>query len=83
MRTTQDENYISLTVPESVIRTNQKQTKTERFRNRKGLPTLRDISDATAILNRMQTADGLMELSRPENIDLLRWAHNVVNYECN
>ncbi len=81
MKTTQDENYISLTIPETVIRTNQKQTRAERYRTRCGVPTVRDMSLATKILSRLETADGIMELSQPDNIELLKWAHSIVNYQ--
>lgn len=73
------QDYIQLTVPETV-RTNQRQNKTERYRTRSGVPTVRDMTLATKILNRLETADGIMELSQPENIELLKWAHGIVNY---
>lgn len=73
------DGYMSLTVPQSVIGTNRRQSKAERFRTRAGMPSLRDIADATEVLKRLETTDGT-ELSQPENLDLLRWAHETVNY---
>jgi hypothetical protein len=73
------QDYIQLTVPET-IRTNQRQSKAECHRTRGGVPTVRDMTLATKILSRLETADGIMELSQPENIELLKWAHGIVNY---
>jgi hypothetical protein len=39
------------------------------------------MAAATELLNRLQTADGVMELSQPDNLDLLRWAHETVHYQ--
>jgi hypothetical protein len=75
------DGYMSLTIPASVVRTNRRQSKTERYRTRSGLPTLSDIATATQVLSRLQTTNGVMELSKPENLDLLRWAHSTVNYK--
>jgi hypothetical protein len=77
MKTERQQDFIQLTVPETV-RTNQRQTRTERYRTRCGVPTVREMSLATKILSRLQTADGIMELS--QNIGLVRWAHEIVNY---
>jgi hypothetical protein len=79
METERQQDFIQLTVPETV-RTNQRQTRAERYRTRHGLPSVRDMSLATKILSRLETADGIMELSQPENIELLKWAHSTVNY---
>jgi hypothetical protein len=69
-------DYIQLTVPDGVVRTNQPQSKTERYRTRGGVPTIRDMGLAKMILDR-----DIMELSRPENLALLQWAHEIVNYQ--
>jgi hypothetical protein len=70
------QDYIQLTVPEGTIRTNQLQSKAERYRTRGGVPTIRDTGLAKMILDR-----DIMKLSQPENLDLLRWAHSVINYQ--
>ena len=74
-------SFIQLTVPPALARTNKPQSKAYRRRTRRGLPSLHDMARATAILARLRTADGVTELSRPENIETLRWANATVNYD--
>jgi hypothetical protein len=80
MKTERQQDFIQLTVP-MTVRTNRRLTRAERYRTRHGLPTVRDMSLATKILSRLETVYGIMELSQPENVELLKWAHGIVNYQ--
>jgi hypothetical protein len=74
------QDVIQLTVPEAVQTNRRILTRAERYRLRGGVPTIFEMSVAKSILSRLETPSGVMELSQPENIDALRWAHSVVNY---
>jgi hypothetical protein len=76
------QNVIQLTMPESVQTNRRILTRAERYRTRGGVPTIFEMSVAKSILARLETPSGIMQMSQPENIGLLHWAHNVVaNYE--
>jgi hypothetical protein len=74
-------NVIQLTKPETVQTNRRILTRAERYRLRDGVPTIFEMGVAKSILSRLETPDGLMELSQPENLDLLRWAHGIVHYQ--
>lgn len=72
-----EQHPMRLTVPPNLVRTNRRETRTERFRrNPRGLPSLRDMAAATRMLDRL-TSDGVMKLTRDE----LFWADGVVNFK--
>jgi hypothetical protein len=77
----QQDNIIRPTVPETVRTNRRLLTKSKRYRTRGGVPTIFEMSLAKSILSQLETPNGVMELSQPENIDALRWAHSVVNYK--
>jgi hypothetical protein len=82
MKTERKQDFIQLTKPETVQTNRRILTKAERYRLRDGVPTIFEMGVAKSILSRLATPNGVMEMSQPENIGVLRWAFNVVaNYE--
>lgn len=82
MRTIQpDGDVLRLEVPTDAVRTNQPQTKSTRYRTRDGIPTIKDMLRAEEILARVNSPDGVMEFSVPEDRELINWAWSIVNWQ--
>jgi len=81
MKTQRQQDFIQLTKPETVQTNRRILTRSERYRLRSGVPTISEMAVAQSILSRLETPNGVMELSQPENLDLLRWAHEIVHYQ--